>query len=162
MNVETLRDLLEHELKDLHSAERQIVEALPEMIAASCAPELASALQLHLTLTEGHVERLERVLRALGASPGRLKCRGMEGLLAEAKSILAAAGDDVVDAAIIGAAQKVEHYEMAGYGTVAAYAKRLGENDVAQLLESTLLEEKQADLALTGIAEATVNAEAMA
>ena len=162
MKIETLKDLLVHELKDLHSAEQQVIAAMPDMIAASSSRELASALQLHLTLTEGHLERLDRALRSFGASRGGQHCRGMEGLVAEAKGVMKDADEDVVDAAIIGATQKIEHYEMAGYGTAAAYAKRLEMNEVAQLLEETLLEEKQADLALTAIAEATVNAHAIA
>lgn len=161
MEIATLKDLLVHELKDLHSAERQMLAAMPEMISKATSPELSSALQDHLALTEGHIERLDRILKTLNESRGGQKCKGMEGLLAEASGILEDAENEALDAAIIGATQKVEHYEMAGYGTAAAYAKRLGENKVAQLLEETLLEEKQADLALTAIAESTVNVEAL-
>lgn len=165
MAFENLQDLFVHELKDLYSAENQILKALPKMVQAANSAELQQAFQDHLTQTEGHVQRLEDILRELQVSPRGVKCAGMEGLLEEGKEVLkqkAEAQDWVLDAALIGAAQRVEHYEMAAYGTARAHAEKLGLYRAAKLLQQTLDEEGAADKKLTEIAERAVNALAVA
>ena len=132
------------------------------MVKKATNPQLKKAFEEHLRVTETHVERLDRIFEGLGKSPRGKKCKGMEGLLEEGKEAMQEDMEpDVLDAALIGAAQKVEHYEMAGYGTVRTYAKLLGENQAAKLLQQTLDEEGEADKTLTKIAE-TANVEAMA
>ncbi len=163
MKINTLHDALVHELQDLYSAEVQLTKALPKMAKASSHEQLAEAIEAHLEQTKGHVERLEKALKQLGASTRGEKCKGMEGLIEEGKSTLELEGDDMVrDALIISAAQKVEHYEIAGYGTARTFAKSLGEDKVASLLENTLTEESQADRKLTKLAEGAVNRDAEA
>ena len=163
MELSNLRDLFVHELKDVHSAERQITAALPKMIKGADNPQLAKALEEHLRVTEGHVDRLDRILGALGETRGNKKCHGMEGLLEEGGELLKEKGEpEVLDAGIIAAAQKVEHYEIATYGTLVTWAERLGESEAQGLLEQTLGEEKEADRLLSQIAESAVNTEAMA
>jgi ferritin-like metal-binding protein YciE len=158
MDMETLRDLYIDELKDLYSAEKQLVKALPKMAKNATSPELQDAFTDHLEQTKGHVERLEQIFETLEASPGGKKCVGMEGLIEEAKELLEEdAAEDVLDAGLISKAQHVEHYEMAGYGTVRTYALVLGENDHASLLQQTLDEEIKADKLLTRLAEAFIN-----
>jgi len=159
--LKTLHDLLVHELKDLYSAEKQITKALPKMIKAADNADLRQALEDHLAETEEQIRRLETIFGQLEISGRGMKCRAMEGLLEEGKSILEEEMDeDVRDAAIISAAQRVEHYEIAGYGCARTFAQRLGHSEVADLLQQTLDEEKAADDKLTQIAMDRVNAEA--
>jgi ferritin-like metal-binding protein YciE len=161
MELDTLRALYVDELKDLYSAEQQLVKALPSMAKNATSPDLKAAFTDHLAQTKGHVERLDKIFETLEASPRGKKCKGMEGLIEEGKELLEEdAQEDVLDAGLISKAQHVEHYEMAGYGTVRAYAVILGETEHAQLLQQTLDEEKQADMLLTGLAERSINIEA--
>ena len=160
MKIKTLHDALVHDLQDLYSAEVQLTKALPKMAKASSHQELTAAFQDHLEQTKGHVERLEKALKQLEASTRGEKCKAMEGLIEEGKSTLELdAEEQVRDALIISAAQKVEHYEIAGYGTARTFAKLLGEDDIASILQETLDEEKATDKALTEIAETVVNQE---
>ncbi|HZQ06285.1 MAG TPA: ferritin-like domain-containing protein [Anaerolineae bacterium] len=158
MALQSLDDLYADKLKDLYSAENQILKALPKMVKAADTPELGQALQEHYNVTQGHVQRLEQIAMNLGIKLRGKKCVGMEGLLEEGKELLQEKADpDVMDAGIIGAAQSVEHYEIAGYGTARAFAQMLGMRDAANLLQQTLDEEKEADQTLTRIAENMVN-----
>ena len=157
----TLEDLYMDLLKDLYSAEKQLVKALPKLAKNAENSQLQRAFQDHLKQTEGHVERIERIVSELGGSPRGKKCVGMEGLIEEGNELLQEnAEPDVLDAGLIAAAQKVEHYEIAGYGTARTWAERLGYNNQAQLLQQTLDEEGEADKKLTQIAESFVNVEA--
>ena len=159
MPMETLQDLLVDNLKDLYSAEKQLLVALPKMARKATTPTLREAIETHRAETEGHVARLEQAFEMLGTQGRGKTCKAMEGLIEEGKEIMEEDGDDAVrDAGIIGAAQKVEHYEIAAYGTVVAYAKRLGNEEMAELLETTLDEERSADEKLNDIAEGEVNA----
>ena len=161
MELDTLRELYIDELKDLYSAENQILKALPRMIKAASHAELKKAFTTHERQTREHVKRLERVCRELRASPKGKKCHGMEGLLEEGKELISEKPDpDVLDAGLISAAQHVEHYEMAGYGTVRTYARQLGYETQAQILQPTLDEEGQTDQLLTSLAESSINLEA--
>jgi len=153
MELETLRDLYVHELKDLYSAENQLVKALPKMAKAASSDELRQAFEDHLEQTKGHVERLETIFEALDENPKGKKCAGMEGLVKEGSENISEYEDEVRDAAIIGAAQRVEHYEMAGYGTVVAFAELLDETEHVSLLQETLQEEKDADSKLTELSK---------
>ncbi len=154
MEMDSLAELYVDELKDLWSAEKQIVKALPKMIKAATAPELKKGFQMHLKQSEEHVRRLERILKSLDASPRGKKCVGMEGLLEEGADLIKEKpAPDVLDAGLIAAAQHVEHYEMAGYGTVRTWAKLMGQDSHAQLLQQTLNEEGETDKALTKLAE---------
>src|SRR5438105_7301391 len=136
MEMESLRDLYSAELKDLYSAEKQLVKALPKMVRLAAAPALKEAFANHLEQTKGHVKRLERIFESLEASPRGKKCVGMEGLIEEANELAAEdPQQDVLDAGLISKAQHVEHYEMAGYGTVRTYARTLGEREHAELLQ---------------------------
>jgi len=160
--MEALQKLLTDEVKDLYDAEQQILKALPKMIEECSSSELKQALQEHLTVTQQHVTRLQEVLGEFGEKTGK-RCKGMAGIIAEGEELLKEDFEDSTkDAAIIGAAQKVEHYEIASYGTARTLAETLGNERVAQLLEETLEEEKEADQLLTQIAESSVNAEASA
>lgn len=162
MEMESLRELYIAELKDLYSAEKQLVKALPKMAKNATNPKLRAAFENHLTETEGHVDRLEKIFKSLDASPGGKKCGGMEALIEEADELLEEdAQQDVLDAGMIAKAQRVEHYEIAGYGTVHSYAMTLGEAEHAELLQQTLDEEAAADGLLTELAEGTVNIAAM-
>ena len=153
MKLETLRDLFVEELQDLYSAETQIVAALPKMAVAASSPKLKTAFESHLAETKGHVKRLEEAFTMLKKSPEGKTCQGMKGLLKEGAEMMKEdAEPDVMDAGLISAAQRVEHYEMAGYGTVRTYAELLGEQKIMSLLEATLEEEKKADAKLTSIA----------
>jgi ferritin-like metal-binding protein YciE len=155
---ETLRDLYLNELRDLYSAETQLLEALPKMADAASSSELKEAFTAHLTETEGHVSRLEEIFEALGEEPSGETCKAMEGLIEEGEDYVKASGDKQVrDAGLIGAAQRVEHYEIAGYGTARTLATRLGESETADSLQATLEEEEEADRKLTAIAESDVN-----
>jgi ferritin-like metal-binding protein YciE len=161
MKLETLHDLYVDELKDLYNAEHQLVEALPKMAKAATAPRLAAAFTSHLAETKGHVERLEKIFKKLDASPKGKTCKAMKGLLEEGKELMDEnAEPSVMDAALIAAAQRVEHYEMAGYGSVRTFAHLLGEDQAAKLLQETLDEEGAADKKLTKLAE-TLNAQAL-
>jgi ferritin-like metal-binding protein YciE len=148
------------ELKDLYSAEKQLVRALPKMAKASTSPELKAGFQEHLEQTKVHVDRLEQIFTMIGEKPGGKKCLGMEGLVKEGAEIIGEDfEEDVMDAALISAAQRVEHYEIAGYGTVCAYADLLGESKHAKLLRQTLDEEKETDEKLTALSgEINLNA----
>ena len=158
MQMETLRELYIEELKDLYSAEKQLVKALPKMAKNATTPELKDAFSDHLEQTKTHVERLERIFETLEARPGGKKCVGMEGLIEEANELIEEdPAEDVLDAGLVSKAQHVEHYEIAGYGTVRSYALFLGENDHASLLQQTLDEEIKADKLLTLLAEAFIN-----
>ena len=162
MEMETLQDLYVEELKDLYSAENQILKAMPRMIKAASHPQLKKAFTTHEKQTRQQVARLERICKGLGVSPKGKKCVGMEGLIEEAKDLISEKPDaDVLDAGLIAAAQHVEHYEMAGYGCVRTYARALGRDKDADLLQQTLDEEGDTDKLLTAIAESSINAEAM-
>jgi ferritin-like metal-binding protein YciE len=157
MSMESLEDLVADELKDLFSAENQLIKALPKMAKKAANSSLKQAFTDHLRETEGHVKRLEKIGKMIGTSLTGKKCAAMEGLIEEGKEILEEDGPDaVIDAALIGAAQRVEHYEMAAYGAVRAMAEALGESDVASILQETLDEEGEADKKLTQIAEEEV------
>lgn len=162
MPRESLQTLYEHELADLYSAETQIIEALPKLIKAASNPALKAALTEHLAITETQRGRLDQIFAALGKKPEGEKCKGMEGLLKEGdKAIEEHKDSDVLDAAIIGATQRVEHYEMAGYGCARTYAAMLGLTKQSEILQTTLNEEGEADHRLTDLAEECVNIEAM-
>lgn len=155
MSVENLQELLIDELKDLYSAEKQIVRALPKIAKATTSPELNEALLSHLEETKGQVERLEKIAEIVEKKLTGKTCVGMQGVLEEGSEVLEETEKGVVrDAALIAAAQRVEHYEMAGYGAARDFAKLLGMSDVASLLEETLQEEKSADKKLSSIATA--------
>ena len=161
MEMESLRELYLDELKDLYSAEKQLVKALPKMVKNASNPQLKKAFSDHLDQTEGHVERLEKIFDMLDETGRGKKCKGMEGLIEEAKELLDEdASEAVLDAGLISKAQHVEHYEMAGYGTVRTYADQLGFKDQAKLLQQTLDEEGEANDLLTQIAESSVNVDA--
>lgn len=163
MKLQTLEDLFLHELKDLYSAENQLVKALPKMAKAATNPELKAGFEEHLEQTKGQVERLAQIAEKLGKKLTGHKCKAMEGLVEEGAELISEDADDRVrDAGLIGAAQRVEHYEIAGYGTARALANRLGHDDFAELLEETLNEEKETDAKLTELAESAVNEEAAA
>jgi ferritin-like metal-binding protein YciE len=163
MELDTLKDLYVEELKDLYSAEKQIVKALPKMIKAAKDPELKAAFKTHLRQTGEHAKRLEMICKELGVSPRGKKCVGMEGLLEEGSELIKEKPDeDVLDAGLISAVQHVEHYEMAGYGTVRTYARQLGYEEQAQVLQQTLDEEGETDHLLTDLAVARINVEAEA
>ena len=156
--VDSLEALLQEELKDLYDAEKQLTKALPKMIKKATAEELRSAQDEHLAQTEQLVERLEQAFEQLGIPVRGRKCKGMQNLIAEGEEMIGEAEEDATrDAVMIAAAQKVEHYEISGYGTARTWASRLGNEDVAALLEETLEEEKEADQRLTEIAESLVN-----
>jgi ferritin-like metal-binding protein YciE len=150
----SLTELFQDELRDLYDAENQIVKALPKMAEAASDEELASAFQQHLEVTKKQVKRLEKVFQQLGIKPQGKTCEGMQGLLKEGEKMMQEIEKSpVLDAALIGAAQKVEHYEISGYGTVRTMAEILGQSDAAELLEETLDEEKETDENLTELAE---------
>jgi ferritin-like metal-binding protein YciE len=161
MSLDSLHDLYVNELKDLYNAENQLLKALPRMARAATAPELKAAFTEHLDVTRKQVERLDQIFEELGVSPKGKKCKAMEGLVEEGKEVTQEGGDpSVIDAALIAAAQRVEHYEMAGYGCVRTYANLLGYEDAAALLQATLDEEGEADKKLTALAETVINVEA--
>jgi ferritin-like metal-binding protein YciE len=161
MRLDSLRTLFIEELRDLYDAEHQILKALPKMINAASHDEVKHALEEHRRQTEEHVHRLERVFEECGAPARASRCEGMAGIIQEGTEVVQAAADrDVRDAGLIASAQRVEHYEMAGYGTVRTYAHQLNMQDAAGLLQRTLDEEKQADRHLTEIAEQAVNVRA--
>jgi len=161
MALETMEDLLVHELRDLYSAEKQLTKALPRLAKAATNDALIQALSNHLVETKHHVSRLEECFELLGASSRGKKCVGMEGLIKEGVEVLSEADDEsVCDAAIISQAQRAEHYEISAYGSARAFALRVGQDEVADILSATLEEESAADELLSTIAEAQVNIEA--
>jgi ferritin-like metal-binding protein YciE len=161
METNRLKHLYVEELKDLYSAESQIVKALPKMIKAATSEDLRAGFEGHLEQTKGHVSRLEEIFKALGESPKGKKCKGMEGLIKEgAEMIEEDPAPEELDAGLISAAQRVEHYEIAGYGCVSTYAKLLREDEAVSLLRETLEEEKETDEKLTQLAE-SINLEAV-
>lgn len=161
MKLDSLKDLYIDELRDLYNAENQLVKALPKIAKGASTPELQSAIGHHLEETKGQVNRLETIFRELGVNPKGKRCRAMEGLIEEGKDVLDAEGEpSVLDAALIAAAQRVEHYEIAGYGCARTFAVLLGETNAAKLLQDTLNEEANADKKLTEIAEQMVNPDA--
>lgn len=154
MKMNRLDDLYLDQLKDLYSAEKQLVQALPKMAKAATSEELKTGFEEHLEQTKTHVSRLEQIFSSLGSSPGRKKCAAMEGLIEEGQEAIELQGDPIVrDAALIAAAQRVEHYEIAAYGTVRTFANHLGHNDHSNLLQTTLDEEGATDKKLTAMAE---------
>ena len=156
--IKTLDDLFVHTLQDIYYAENQIVKNLPTMIEKASNPELRSAFQSHLSETQNQVQRLEKVFQMHGQPVKAVTCAAMDGILAEAKEIIGDVSDpEVLDAAMLSAAQAVEHYEITRYGSLIAYAKQLGRADCASVLQQTLEEEKATDKKLTGIAEGRVN-----
>ena len=159
MAEEGLKELYVDELKDLYSAENQLVKALPKMAKAATSEELRAGFTEHLEQTKDHVERVETIFEQLGESPKGKKCKGMEGLIEEGSEAIEEYDGELRDAALIGAAQRVEHYEMAGYGTVIAFAKELGESAHVDLLNETLEEEKATDERLTDLS-IEINAQA--
>jgi ferritin-like metal-binding protein YciE len=163
MKEKALKELYIDELRDIYSAENQLTKALPKMAKAATSEELRAGFEEHLEQTQGHVNRLEQIFEELGEKPTGKKCKGMEGLVEEGKEMIEEdeLEGDVLDAGLISAAQRVEHYEIAAYGCVRTYANLLGENDAADLLEQTLKEEKETDQKLTKLAE-KINVEAEA
>jgi ferritin-like metal-binding protein YciE len=154
MATEGLKELYIDELKDLYSAENQLLKALPKMAKTASSQELQDGFKEHLEQTRGHVDRLEQIFKSLDASPRGKRCMGMEGLVKEGSEVMQEDFDEaVMDAALIGAAQRVEHYEIAAYGTVSEFARILGEGDHVSLLEQTLQEEKKTDEKLTKLAK---------
>ena len=163
MKLESLEDLFEHLLKDLYSAEKQITRALPKLAKAVESPDLAEALESHLEETKGQIDRLDRIFEELDVSPGRKKCVGMEGLLEEGSELVSEEPDPaVLDAGVITAAQRVEHYEIAAYGTAVEWARLLGYSKAEKSLQETLDEESAANEKLTMLAEQGINEAAMA
>ncbi len=154
MKLRSLSDLFLDELSDLHSAEKQLLKALPKMAKAATADELRQAFEGHLEQTRGHVQRLESIFDELEESPRRKRCWAMEGLIAEGEEFL---NEDALDAGLIAIAQRVEHYEIAAYGTAATYARHLGDAKAEELLRETLAEESETDKKLTKLAESYVN-----
>jgi ferritin-like metal-binding protein YciE len=160
MKANRLKHLYVNELKDLYSAENQLVKALPKMAKAATSPDLRAGFEGHLTQTKEHVTRLEKIFEVLGEDPGGKKCHGMEGLITEGAELIAEdPAAEELDAGLISAAQRVEHYEMAAYGSVAAFAKLLGDDEAVSLLEKTLHEEKETDAKLTQLS-GRINVEA--
>lgn len=161
MKLDSLDDLFIHELKDLLSAEKQLVKALPKMAKGAASEALRESFEDHLEQTKGHVERLEAIFENLGKAARAEHCKGMEGLIEEGSKLLEEEGEGMVkDAALIGAAQRVEHYEIAAYGTARALAELLGNKQAVKLLQQTLDEEKETDEKLTELALSEVNVEA--
>lgn len=162
MAMDSLKDLYVEQLRDLYSAETQILKALPQMAERSTHPELRAGFEQHVTQTEEQVRRLERIFDDLGVKPSGHHCKGMEGLLKEGQEMLREkAAPDVLDAGLIAAAQRVEHYEIAGYGCVRTYARMLGLTAHADMLQTTLDEEGQTDHRLSDMAERVINLDAL-
>jgi ferritin-like metal-binding protein YciE len=156
--LNSLNDLLIHELQDIYDAEHQVVKALPKLAQAASAPQLRQAFEMHLRQTEGHIQRLDQVFQILGVPAKGRKCEGMAGLIAEGQTIISEKpAPEVLDAALIAAAQKVEHYEIAAYGCLATYAEMLGQGQAHDLLGQNLAEEEQTDQKLTQLAEQIIN-----
>ena len=158
MKIDSLRKLYVHSLKDLYNAETQLLAALPKMAKAASSEELRAGFEEHLEQTREHIRRLEKVFESVEASPNGVKCDGMEGLIKEGEEVIKEVKDpEVRDAGLIAAAQKVEHYEIACYGTVCTYAELLGDSEACSLLGATLEEEKETDRKLTELAETGIN-----
>jgi ferritin-like metal-binding protein YciE len=163
MSLDSLETLFIEEVRDIYNGEKQLLKALPRMAKSAESPQLQQAFTKHLKETEGHVRRLERILSGLGQAVRGKQCKGMEGLVEEGKDIMEKEGEGpVVDAALIAAAQKVEHYEIATYGCLRTYAQLLGHSDAASLLQQTLAEEEAADEKLTELGERGINEAALA
>lgn len=161
MQMQDLQDLYIEELRDLYNAEKQLVKALPKMAKKASHDELKQAFSTHLEETKGHVERLEQIFEKLGKRAGGKTCKAMQGIVEEGKETMEEdAEPEMMDAALIAAAQRAEHYEIAAYGTVRTYAKLLGDNQAAKLLQTTLDEEGKTDKKLTQLAESSINVEA--
>lgn len=161
MKLDSFNDLIESKLRDLYSAEQQFAAAQPAMVEAASDDELRAALEGHVAVTQGQLERLGEIAKLLSVSPEGERCEAALGLVKEGQKILKEEGDPFVkDAALLAAAQEIEHYEIAGYGTASAYARRLGRADVEALLQQSLAEERGADLLLSEVAEASVNKQA--
>lgn len=161
MKMESLKDLYLEQLRDLYDAETQLIDALPKMAEAAHHSDLKNGFNQHLRQTREHATRLERLFSALGEKPEGQTCHGMKGLIKEGQEMVKAKGDpDVIDAGLIAAAQRVEHYEIAAYGTVRAYAEILGAEEAVKVLEKTLQEEEETDDKLTELAESHINVEA--
>ena len=161
MKVNSLREVFSDELKDIYDAEQQIVKALPDMVKAASTPELQRAFEGHLEETKGHVQRIERIFESMGEPAKGKKCDGLRGILKEGDAAIDLDGDAKTrDAALIAAAQRVEHYEIAVYGSLKTWASQMGDESAASLLEETLNEEKAADQKLTDIAVRSVNSRA--
>jgi ferritin-like metal-binding protein YciE len=156
-DIQSMDDLFVHTLRDIYYAEQQIEKALPKMIEKAQDPQLRSGFESHLAETRGHIQRLEQVFQQHGVEAKAVRCQAIDGIIDEASDISAEASQDVRDAALVAAAQAVEHYEITRYGTLIAWAKELGRQDCASLLAQNLEEEKAADAKLTSIAEARVN-----
>ena len=162
MKLDTLEKLFVSELRDLYNAENQLLKALPKMVKAASSEELKDGFEKHLEQTKGHVRRLEEIFEDLGEDPKGKTCKAMKGLIEEGSEILKEDGEEsVLDAGIIVAAQKVEHYEIAGYGSVRTFAHLLGQNEAAELLQATLDEESETNEILNKLAEGVVNPEAL-
>lgn len=159
MKMGSLEDLFVDQLKDIHNAEKQLVKALPKMAKAAKSPQVQQAFEQHLDVTKRQLDRVEQIFDKMSMSPGRKKCVGMEGLIKEGEELMMQEGtaDDVLDAGLIAAAQKVEHYEISAYGTLRAYANQLGHREFVGLLDQTLKEESQTDEMLTKLAESGIN-----
>ena len=163
MKLDTLKKLYVEELRDIYNAEQQLVKALPKMAKGASSDELRDAIETHLDETKGHIDRLEQIFEELDETPKGKTCQGMKGLIEEGSKILEEKGEDsVIDAGIIAAAQKVEHYEMATYGTLRSWADLLNQDQAAGLLQETLDEEAETDKKLNDLAEEIVNPEALA
>jgi len=161
MDMTSLQDLYVNELRDVLNAENQILKALPKMAKKASSPELSQAFEEHLEQTRQHVQRLNRIFQNMGQTPRSRKCKGMEGIIEEGEDFMDEAdSEQVLDAGLIAAAQRVEHYEIAVYGTLRTYAKLLGDEEAARLLQQTLDEEGQTDKKLTKLAESGINIEA--
>jgi ferritin-like metal-binding protein YciE len=161
MKINSLRDVFIHELKDLYSAEKQLTKALPKLARAAEDENLSAGFEEHLQQTEEHVNRLEKILSDLGETTRGEKCKAMEGLIEEGAKVIDEDGvPEIKDALLISAAQRVEHYEIAGYGSARTFAELLGEGDAASLLQQTLDEETKTDEKLTKLAESAVNPKA--
>jgi ferritin-like metal-binding protein YciE len=163
MALENLQDLFLNELKDIYHGEKQLLQALPRMAKAAESPDLQAAFTKHLEETEGHVQRLEQIFQSLGERAIGKRCKGMEGIVEEGKDIMEEDGEEaVLDAALIAAAQRVEHYEIASYGCLITYANLLGDRNAEKLLKQTLSEEEATDKALTALGEGGINQAAVA
>lgn len=162
--MDSLNELFTEQLQDLYSAETQLVDALPKMAKAASSSQLQQAFEQHLEQTRGHVQRIEQVFQGMQSKPNGKKCKGMEGLIKEGEELIQKKGkidSEVLDAGLIAAAQRVEHYEIAGYGTVTEFAKMLNQKDAQNILHQTLEEEKNTDQKLTKLAESSINKEAL-
>lgn len=161
--LKNLEDLFEFELKDLYSAEKQLIQALPKMAKKANDPQLKQAFEKHLQETETQKDRLDQIFKLLDLSPGREKCKAMEGLITEGEDMIDEnATPETKDAGLIASAQRIEHYEISGYGTAAHFAQRLGKKDVFKLLEQSLNEEQKTDTLLNDLAKSYINQKAMA